>query len=102
MATLIAEAGGRGKGWRSQVLLLRVELEAAVDDPLLARPEAARPPPAVRDHHCQGLLAGGAVPGFEQAVVVLASADGDPEMAGEAHGRAVPHQDPRLEERRPE
>src|SRR5215813_10447814 len=47
----------------------------------------------------RGKLAEGAVPGFEEAEVVLARADGDTEVAGEPHRGTVAHEHARLEER---
>jgi hypothetical protein len=42
------------------------------------------------------------VPHLQQPVVLLAGSDGDPQVTGEAHVGAVAHQDPRLEQRRPQ
>src|SRR5262249_60271434 len=66
-----------------------------------------RPPPpssAADDftsRRCGGKLVEGAVPCFEEAVVVLAGADGDTKGGGGPHRGAVPHQDARLQERDP-
>jgi len=42
------------------------------------------------------------VPHLQQPVVLLAGSDGDAQVTGEAHVGAVAHQDPRLEQRRPQ
>src|SRR5215470_10912531 len=101
-------SGGAGGRCAPQTRIFCVQTKRGTKVSWLARVEernatqrglGSTPPPSSGAAGTGEKLAEGAVPGSEEAVVVLARANGDAEVAGEAHRGAVAHEDARLEER---